>query len=40
MITQATLKYLASQKQKDAIVLLRQGRNSASVYLMGYALEF
>jgi hypothetical protein len=40
MITEPTLYYLSRQKIKDADVLLRHGRNNASIYLMGYALEF
>jgi len=40
MILSNTLKYLASQKLKDAETLYRHGRNSGAVYLMGYAIEF
>ena len=40
MINENTLTYLSGQKQKDAIALLSQNRNSGAIYLMGYALEF
>jgi hypothetical protein len=40
MISTNTLKYLAGQRIKDAKVLFTQNRNSAAIYLMGYALEF
>ena len=40
MIDIRALKYLASQKQKDAEVLFRLKRNNGAIYLMGYALEF
>ena len=40
MITEPTLYYLSRQKIKDADVLFRHGRNNASIYLIGYALEF
>jgi hypothetical protein len=39
MITLTTLKYLSSQKQKDADALFRSKRNVGAIYLMGYALE-
>jgi hypothetical protein len=40
MIDLRVLKYLASQKRKDAEVLFRLKRNNGAIYLMGYALEF
>ncbi|MCP9749519.1 hypothetical protein EGI32_11385 [Ferruginibacter sp. HRS2-29] len=40
VITATTLAYLSSQKQKGSITLLKNNRNAASIYLMGYALEF
>jgi hypothetical protein len=40
MVSLATLKYLATQKAKDAEILFRNRRNSGAIYLMGYALEF
>lgn len=40
MINLRALKYLASQKRKDAEVLFRLKRNNGAIYLMGYALEF
>lgn len=40
MIPEFTLKYLASQKLKDAKVLRQHNRKAAAVYLMGYAVEF
>jgi hypothetical protein len=40
MILTDTLKYLSSQKAKDAEILLRNRRNNGAIYLMGYALEF
>ena len=40
MINLSALKYLASQKRKDAEGLYRLKRNNGAIYLMGYALEF
>ncbi len=40
MIALATLKYLATQKSKDAEVLLASKRTNGAVYMMGYAIEF
>jgi hypothetical protein len=40
MVALKTLKYLSNQKKKDAVALLQKDRNSAAIYLMGYALEF
>ena len=40
MIPLPTLKYLSSQKVKDADILFRHERNNGAIYLMGYALEF
>lgn len=40
MISLETLKYLATQKCKDAHVLFKNGRNGGAIYLMGYAIEF
>jgi hypothetical protein len=40
MVALSTLKYLASQKLKDASILFKNGRNAGAIYLMGYALEF
>jgi hypothetical protein len=39
MILLNTLKYLSTQKAKDAHVLFEKGRYNGAVYLMGYALE-
>jgi hypothetical protein len=39
MINITALKYLASQKRKDAEILFRLKRNNGAIYLMGYALE-
>jgi hypothetical protein len=39
MISEITLKYLSAQKRLDALALKKAGRNSAAIYLMGYALE-
>lgn len=39
MLALSTLKYLASQKFKDAMTLFKHKRNSGAIYLMGYALE-
>ncbi len=39
MVQLKDLKFLASQKQKDAETLLRNGRNAGAIYMMGYALE-
>lgn len=39
MINLRALKYLASQKCKDAEVLFKLRRNNGAIYLMGYALE-
>src|SRR5437773_2598849 len=40
MIRSITLSKLKGQKLKDCAVLYRGNRNSAAVYLAGYALEF
>jgi hypothetical protein len=40
MIPLATLKYLATQKLKDAEALYASNRFNGAVYMMGYALEF
>lgn len=40
MVSLANLKFLASQKAKDAETLLRNNRNAGAIYMMGYALEF
>ena len=40
MISLSTLRYLTTQKIKDASILFRNGRHNGAVYLMGYALEF
>ena len=40
MINLSVLKYLSSQKRKDAEGLYRLKRNNGAIYLMGYALEF
>lgn len=40
MIALTTLKYLATQKSKDAEVLFQGNRFNGAVYMMGYALEF
>jgi hypothetical protein len=40
MIDLKALKYLASQKRKDAEILFRLRRNNGAIYMMGYALEF
>jgi hypothetical protein len=40
MIDLRALKYLSSQKRKDAETLFRLRRNNGAIYLMGYALEF
>jgi hypothetical protein len=39
MLALSTLKYLASQKFKDAITLFENKRHCGAIYLMGYALE-
>ena len=39
MIALSALKYLSTQKMKDAEVLFQNNRNSGAVYLMGYSLE-
>jgi hypothetical protein len=39
MIALTTLTYLATQKARDANVLLQYERYNGAVYLMGYALE-
>ena len=39
MISIITLQYLTAQNQKDAEALYKQNRNTAAIYLMGYALE-
>jgi hypothetical protein len=40
MIAFTTLKYLATQKIKDAEALFVSNRLNGAVYMMGYALEF
>lgn len=40
MIALRTLKYLTTQRLKDAEVLMAGRRYNGAVYLMGYALEF
>ncbi|MBV4356119.1 hypothetical protein [Pinibacter aurantiacus] len=40
MIGLQTLKYLATQKLKDAEILMQNQRYNGAVYIMGYALEF
>ena len=40
MIALTTLKYLATQKIKDAEALLTSNRFNGAVYMMGYAIEF
>lgn len=40
MIALTTLKYLATQKSKDAKTLIANNRFNGAVYMMGYALEF
>ena len=40
MIALTTLKYLATQKSKDAEVLFANNRFNGYVYMMGYSLEF
>lgn len=40
MIGLKTLKYLATQKLKDAEILMQSQRYNGAVYMMGYALEF
>lgn len=39
MVPLSTLKYLATERQKDAEVLLKNTRNSGAIYLMGYVIE-
>lgn len=39
MVTLFNLKYLATQKSKDAEILFSNGRYNGSIYMMGYALE-
>lgn len=40
MVQLKTLRFLSSQKIKDAETLLKNGRNTGAIYMMGYALEF
>ncbi|MDI3319038.1 hypothetical protein [Pinibacter soli] len=40
MIGLHTLKYLATEKLKDAETLMQNQRYNGAVYMMGYALEF
>jgi hypothetical protein len=40
MIALTTLKYLATQRSKDAEALFANNRFNGAVYMMGYALEF
>lgn len=39
MMSLHTIDYLIAQRSRDAIALNKMNRNSAAVYLMGYALE-
>lgn len=39
MIPDQTLKYLVSNKLRDAKVLMKNGRFSAAIYIAGYAIE-
>lgn len=40
MIPVSTLRYLITQKTKDAGLLFSYNRNASSIYLMGYAVEY
>lgn len=40
MIPVSTLKYLITQKTKDAQSLFSDNRNASAIYLMGYAVEY
>jgi len=40
MVSRVTLRYLSSQRLRDAKALFIKGRNGAAIYLMGYSLEY
>ena len=39
MMLLETMDYLIAQRSRDALALNKVNRNSAAIYLMGYALE-